>query len=278
LYYPPGAKLANPKLANTTTWLTEGVSSYNALNVDVSRRLTSGFQLRGVYTYSKSLDNGTALNSSVGANAPGFVMYPGNTKLDWSLSTSDARHLAVINGVYELPFGRGKPFFSNVRGWHETLASGWVLSGIETIQSGFPFTPQLGFNPTNNGDSRNPIRPSWNPAFTGQLILGGPNQYFDPNAFVVPPNGTYGNVGRNVLIGPGLAELDASLLKNTSITERVNVQFRAEFFNLLNRANFATPNAVVFSSASTIPSPTAGVITGTSTTSRQIQLGLKLVW
>jgi hypothetical protein len=278
LYYPPGAKLANPKLANTTTWLTEGVSSYNALNVDVSRRLTSGFQVRGVYTYSKSLDNGTALNSSVGANAPGFVMYPGNTKLDWSLSTSDARHLAVINGVYELPFGRGKPFFSNVRGWHEKLASGWVLSGIETIQSGFPFTPQLGFNPTNNGDSRNPIRPSWNPAFTGRLILGGPNQYFDPNAFVVPPNGTYGNVGRNVLIGPGLAELDASLLKNTSISERVNVQFRAEFFNLLNRANFATPNAVVFSSASTTPSPTAGVITGTSTTSRQIQLGLKLVW
>ncbi|MGI8958208.1 MAG: carboxypeptidase regulatory-like domain-containing protein [Bryobacteraceae bacterium] len=278
LYYPPGAKLANPKLANTTTWLTEGVSSYNALNVDVSRRLTSGFQLRGVYTYSKSLDNGTALNSSVGANAPGFVMYPGNTKLDWSLSTSDARHLAVINGGYELPFGHGKPFFSNVRGWHKRLASGWVLSGIETIQSGFPFTPQLGFNPTNNGDSRNPIRPSWNPAFNGRLILGSPNLYFNPNAFVVAPNGTYGNVGRNVLIGPGLAELDASLLKNTAISERVNLQFRAEFFNLLNRANFATPNAVVFSSASATPSPTAGVITATSTTSRQIQLGLKLVW
>jgi hypothetical protein len=278
LYYPSGAKLANPNLANTTTWLTEGLSSYNALNVDVNHRLTSGFQIRGVYTFAKSLDDGTAVNSSVGANAPGFVMYPGNPKLDWGLSTSDVRHLAVINGSYELPFGQGKPFLRNLRGWREKVASGWVLSGIETLQSGFPFTAQLGFNPTNNGDSRNPIRPSLNPAFNGQLILGGPNQYFNPNAFLVPPNGTYGNVGRDVLIGPGLAELDASLLKNTAISERVTLQFRAEFFNLLNRANFATPNAVVFSSATTTPSPTAGVITATSTTSRQIQLGLKLIW
>jgi len=205
-------------------------------------------------------------------------MYPGNPKLDWGPSTSDVRQLAVINGSYELPFGPGKLLLSNMRGWREKLASGWVLSGIETVQSGFPFTPQLGFNPTNNGDSRNPIRPSWNPAFNGQLILGSTNQYFNPNAFLVPPNGTYGNAGRNVLIGPGLAELDASLLKNTPISERVTLQFRAEFFNLLNRANFATPNAVVFSSATAIPSPTAGVITATSTTSRQIQLGLKLIW
>jgi hypothetical protein len=231
-----------------------------------------------VYTFAKSLDDATAVNSSVGTNAPGFVMYPGNPKLDWGLSTSDVRHLAVINGSYELPFGQGRPFLRNVRGWREKLASGWVMSGIETLQSGFPFTPQLGFNPTNNGDSRNPLRPSWNPAFNGQLIVGSPNQYFNPNAFVVPPNGTYRNVGRDVLVGPGLAELDASLLKNTAMSERVNLQFRAEFFNLLNRANFATPNAVVFSSAATTPSSTAGVITATSTTSRQIQLGLKLVW
>jgi hypothetical protein len=278
LYYPAGAAFANPKLANTTTWLTEGLSSYNALNIDVSHRLTSGFQLRGVYTFAKSLDDGTAVNSSVGTNAPGFVMYPGNPKLDWGPSTSDVRHVAVINGSYELPFGHGKPFLRDLSGWREKFVSGWVLSGIETVQSGFPFTPQLGFNPTNNGDSRNPIRPSWNPSFAGPVILGGPNQYFNPNAFILPPAGTYGNAGRDVLIGPGLAELDASLLKNTAISERVNLQFRAEFFNLLNRANFATPNPVVFSSAGTIPSPTAGVITSTSTTSRQIQFGLKLLW
>jgi hypothetical protein len=278
IYYPKGASLANPKLANTTTWFTNGVSSYNALQVDVNRRFSHGLQFRGVYTFAKSLDDGTALNSSVGANAPGFVMFPLNPKLDWGLSTSDVRHLAVINGTYELPFGQRKPLFPNLSGWRQKLASGWSLSGIETLQSGFPFTPQLGFNPSNNGDSRNPVRPSWKPAFTGKVIQGGPNQYFNPNAFIVPASGTYGNVGRDTLIGPGMAELDASLLKTTAISEKINLQFRAEFFNVLNRANFGTPNTVVFSSASTLPAPTAGVITSTSTTSRQIQFGLKLLW
>jgi len=154
--------------------------------------------------------------------------------------------------------------------------TGWSISGIETLQSGLPFTAQLGYNPTNNGDSRNPIRPSLNPAFSGDVILGGPHRYFNPNAFLVPPNGTYGNVGRDTLGGPGIAELDVSALKNTRLTECANLQFRAEFFNVVNRANFATPNAVVFSSASSTPAPTAGVIT--STTSRQVQFGLKLLF
>jgi hypothetical protein len=158
------------------------------------------------------------------------------------------------------------------------VAGGWTLGGIGTFQSGFPFTPQLGFNPSNDGDTRNPVRPSWNPAFQGPVILGGPNQYFNPAAFAVPPNGTYGNVGRDTLIGPGSSTVDFSVLKNTAVTERVKLQFRAEFFNLLNRANFSTPNTVVFSSANSGPSPTAGVITATSSTSRQIQFGLKLLF
>jgi len=277
IYYPAGAPLANPNLANTTTWLSEGLSSYNALQIDVNRRFNKGFQIRGAYTYSKSLDDGTALNSSVGANAPGFVMYPLNPKLDWGPATSDVRHIAVVNGTYELPFGAGKRFF-NGSGLHQRFIGGWTLSGVETLQSGFPFTPQLGFNPTNNGDSRNPIRPSWNPAFSGNVIQGGPSQYFNPNAFVVPAPGTYGNVGRDVLTGPGLATLDLSAAKITNISEKIKVQFRAEFFNIFNRANFGTPNAVVFSSASSTPSATAGVITATSTTSRQVQFGLKLLW
>jgi hypothetical protein len=278
VYYPSGAPLANPSLANTTTWFSEGLSSYNALQVDANRRFANGFQLRGVYTWSKSLDDGTALNSSVGANAPGFVMFPGNPKLDWGPSTSDARHIAVINSSYELPFGSGKKFLANQHGLSQKLISGWTVSGVETMQSGLPFTPQLGFNPTNNGDSRNPIRPSWNPAFSGPIVLGGPNQYFNPIAFILPPTGTYGNVGRDVLYGTGLATTDLSLAKNTSISEKLRLQFRAEFFNLFNRANFGSPNAVVFGSASANPSPTAGVITSTSTTSRQIQFGLKLLW
>jgi hypothetical protein len=278
VYYPKGAPFLNPKLANTTTWLSEGVSSYNGLEVDFNQRFSHGFQLRGVYTYSKNLDDGTALNSSVGVNAPGFVMFPLDTRLDWGRATTDVRNLASINGSYELPFGRGKAFLNGLSGWSEKLTSGWTLSGIGTVQSGFPFTPQLGFNPSNNGDSRDPVRPSWNSAFTGPLILGSPNQYFNPNAFIVPVAGTYGNVGRDTLTGPGLAELDLSVLKNTRVSERVNLQFRAEFFNILNHANFATPNPVVFSSATTTPSPTAGVISSTASTSRQIQFGLKLLF
>jgi hypothetical protein len=277
-YYPTGAPLANPNLANTTTWLSEGLSSYNALQVDLNRRFSQGFQIRGAYTWSKSLDDGTALNSSVGANAPGFVMFPLNPKLDWSRANTDARHVAVVNSSYELPFGAGKKFLGSLHGLPQKLAGGWTLSGVETLQSGFPFTPQLGFNPTNNGDSRNPIRPSWNPAFTGRIIPGSPNLYFDPAAFMLPAAGTYGNTGRNVLVGPGLATTDLSVAKNTAISEKVKAQFRAEFFNIFNRANFGTPNAVVFTSATATPSPTAGVITSTSTTSRQIQFGLKLLW
>ena len=149
---------------------------------------------------------------------------------------------------------------------------------IETLQTGFPFTAELGYNPTNNGDTRNPIRPSVNPAFHGPVILGGPNRYFDANAFLPPANGTYGNAGRNTLVAPGLAELDASLLKTAALTEKTNLEFRAEFFNLLNRANFGTPNEVVFTSASPVPAPNAGLITTTSTSSRQIQFGVKLKW
>jgi hypothetical protein len=176
----------------------------------------------------------------------------------------------VINASYELPF--------KAQGGAKKLVEGWSVSAIETLQSGFPFTPSLGFNPTNNGDSRDPIRPSVNPAFSGPVILGSPNQWFNPAAFINPVSGTYGNLGRDTLNGPGLAELDFSVLKVTALTEKVKLQFRAEFFNILNHANFGIPNTVVFTAAGTTPSPTAGVITSTATTSRQIQFGLKLLW
>jgi len=102
----------------------------------------------------------------------------------------------------------------------------WQLSGIETVQTGLPFTPQLSYNPSNDGDGRNPVRPSLNPNFTGQMILGDPNKYFDPAAFIAPLAGTYGNAPRNSLEGPGLVETDFSLAKEFLFTERLNLQFR----------------------------------------------------
>lgn len=278
VYYAPGSPLANPALANTWSWFSEGTSSYNALELDLHHRFSKGLTLRGVYTWSKSLDDGDSLNGTAAANAPGLAMDPADLRADWGLSTFDVRNVAAINGSYDLPLGRGKALGSNLSGWTNALAGGWSLNGIVSLQSGFPFTPQLSFNPSNNGDTRNPVRPSVNPAFNGPVITGTPNHYYNPNAFVIPPNGTYGNLGRNTLIGPGLAALDLSLMKNTRITEALRLQFRAEFFNILNRPNFNTPNLIAFTSAAGIPSASAGVITSTSTTSREIQFGLKLIW
>ena len=177
-----------------------------------------------------------------------------------------------------MPVGRGRRFANDIAGFATAAIGGWSVSSIVTAQTGFPFTPQLSYNPSNNGDTRNPVRPFLNPNFTGPVVLGNPNQWFNPNAFIAPPatSGFYGNVGRDTYIGPGLATWDFSVLKNTRIRESLNLQFRVEIFNLLNRANFNTPNAVVFTPSGA--SPTAGIITSTSTSSRQIQLGLKWIW
>jgi hypothetical protein len=147
-----------------------------------------------------------------------------------------------------------------------------------TLQGGFPLTPQLSYNPSNNGDTRNPVRPFINPNFTGSVITGNPTQWFNPAAFLQPPanSGFYGNLGRDTLTGPGLATWDFSAIKDTRITERTTLQFRAEIFNLLNRANFNTPNLITFTPSGV--SGTAGAITSTSTTARQVQFALKLLW
>ena len=281
-YYVPTTTRVNPNIANTWTWFSLGTSNYHALQVDVNRRFSRGLSLRGVYTWSKALDDGDSLNATAAANAPGLVSNPFNLRADYGLATYDARHIGVINAVYTLPFGKGQAIANGLEGWSNALVSGWSVNSIVTIQSGFPFTPQLSYNPSNNGDTRNPVRPFVNPAFTGHVILGKPSQWFNPSAFLAPPAGSgfYGNLGRDTLIGPGLATWDFSAFKTTNLRERLALQFRAEIFNLLNRANFNTPSLITFTSSAsgTKASGTAGAITSTSTTSRQIQFGLKLIW
>jgi len=280
-YFVPTLTKANPAIANTWTWFSEGVSSYNALQVDVNRRFSGGLTLRGVYTFSKVLDDGDSLNATTSGGGPALASNPFNLRSDWGLGTFDVRHIGVVNVTYGLPVGRGKRFLGDGEGLANAAVSGWTVNSVVTLQGGFPFSPQLSYNPSNNGDTRNPVRPFANPAFSGPLILGKSDKWFNPNAFLAPANtaangGFYGNVGRNTLIGPGLATWDFSVLKDTRIRERLNLQFRAEIFNLLNRANFNLPNAVVFTPSGI--SPTAGVISSTSTTSRQIQFSLKLFW
>ena len=288
-YYVPAACSAsnatcNAALAGTWTWFGLGTSSYNALQLDLVHRFSRGLSLRGTYTWSKALDDGDSLNGTTANNAPGLVSNPYNLRSDKGLATYNAQNVAVISAIYELPFGRGKAFANSVAGWSDRLISGWSLNSVVTAQSGFPFTPQLSYNPSRNGDTKNPVRPFLNPAFTGPVVLGKPDEWFDPAAFIAQPNnsGFYGNSRRDTLIGPGLATWDFSVMKNIALHEGLNLQFRAEMFNLLNRANFNTPNLIlaVVPPGSTIPqaNPDAGAITSTSTTSRQVQFGLKLLW
>lgn len=274
LYYPSGAALRNNAVWNTTHWFSEGISSYHGLEVDVSHHWTNGLQFRGVYTFSKALDDGDNLNTSVATNSPAFLANPLSPGADYGRASFDVRHSGVIQGSYDLPFARS----DSASGWQKWFVANWQVSGILTLQSGLPFTPQLSYNPSNDGDTRNPVRPSWNPNFKGNVILGGPNEYFNALAFIQPLTGSYGNVGRNTLQGPSLEQFDVALAKRWTLTERLGLQFRSEFFNLLNHTNLNTPNPVVYASATGGPSPTAGVITSTATTSRQVQLGLKLLW
>ncbi len=292
IYYPTTAK-ANPKLANTTSWWSGGSGNYNALILDVRHDLSHGLQVRANYTWSKNLDDGSAWNTSVSANTPAYVEVPSLPHLDYGPAATDIRHLAAFNATYELPFGAGKSYLADANGFERRAISGWQLSTIANLQSGFPFSPQLGYNPTGSGDSRNPVRPNVNPNFHGKLYPGGSDtakvaEYFNPNAFSAPAYGTVGNAGRDSLAGPGYADWDMSLVKSTQLNERARLQLRAEFFNILNHANLQLPNEVVYSSgptqgttanqtaAAVLGSP--GVITSTANASRQIQLAAKVVF
>jgi hypothetical protein len=275
-FYPSGSQNANPSLANSTSWVSQGVGLYNSLLVDVRRSFGGGIQFRGNYTYSKNLDDGSAWNTSVSGNTPAFVEFPLRPKLDWGPAATDVRQAASIHGSYELPFGPHHRLLAKASAPVRFATAGWTASAIVNVQTGFPFSPQLGYNPTGNGDTRNPVRPNWNPDFHGSLYPRTASQYFNPLAFLPPASGTYGNVSRDPLTGPGLSELDFSVFKDSHITERIGLQFRAEFFNILNHTNFSTPNEVVYTSATSGVSPTAGLVTATSTTSRQIQFGAKL--
>jgi hypothetical protein len=193
---------------------------------------------------------------------------------DWARADFDVRHVFSSNFVWNLPR-------ETDRGW----LGGWQVNGIVTLRSGVPFTPALGLtnwsrSGNTSGEDRPNLRPGVNPE---DLILGRLDQYYDPSGFVLQPAGFLGNAGRNRLTGPNYAMTNLSLVKNTKLGllgGGGQVQVRLALFNVLNHTNFATPDRTVFAAASEgeTPLPTAGRITRTVTTSRQIQLGLKVIF
>ena len=175
-------------------------------------------------------------------------------------------------------------FQSAATGFVDRLIGNWQWNGIFNAQSGFPMTPVIGINQSGNGDTRIPDVPILNPNFKGNVILGvdgfkKTGRYFDPNAFLLPPTGTFGNVARGRFTGPGFYNLDMSLFKRIPLKEKLNLQFRAEAFNILNHANFNSPIAgnVVFDTGDLSKyAGSAGTITETANRERQIQFALRL--
>jgi len=244
----------------------------------MTKQTSHGLVFRANYTFSKSLDDhSSSFLGNEGLGGATTYLDPRNPMLDWGLSNFNITHRVSANVSYELPVGRGKALASGSSDLEDALLGGWVLNSIVSAQSGFPFTPLVGFNQSGDGDTRNPDRVSINPNFSGSIIEGSPNQWFNPAAFLLPAAGTFGNAGRDILTAPGLFEWDASLFKNFHVGERATVQFRAEFFNAVNHTNFGWPVITTFTSSGGV-SPSAGLITSTLTTSRQIQLALKLKW
>ena len=263
----PNVRL-NTNFAGYSMRNSVGNSNYNGLIASLSRRFGNHWQTQVSYTYSKSLDNGSAgQGAEAGPNQPNAPQNPYNAAADYGRSSFDRTQALRLSGLYELP-GRG------------VILGGWRLTGVYTRTTGQPITLFSGFD--RSGLGGNSVRPNLAPGASGNPILGGPVQYFNPAAFLLQPAGTIGNLGRSTLSGPGFSSLDAGLLKNfpvTRISETFNIQFRAELFNLPNHPNWAQPTNGVFlngAGASGTRNPNAGRVTNIIGSSRQIQLALRI--
>ena len=282
---PATATRLNRNFTNINVLGASGNSWYNAFTLSFERRITGGLRTQFSYAYSKALSEGDGYASvDRTGSGPGPMRYGHDRRVDKSLSGYDVGSKLSMNYTYQIPSGGGWS------GLMKHLFSGWQLTGIVTLQDGQPFTVNnaAAATPatmTSNGLVRNPgVVADFD---SEKIVRGGPVNYFDGTAFYLPAgdclggrNCELGNVGRNTILGPGLAKWDSSLTKMTSLTERWKLQFRAEFFNTTNRVNFGKPNASVFTLAGGAPLrlDSAGRISTTVTDARQIQFGLKLTF
>jgi Carboxypeptidase regulatory-like domain len=252
-----------PTLADVTWAVSDGLAAYHAFQFSAEKRLTHGLSALLSYTWGHSIDT---VGQSFGGGADGpLPQDPRDRFADRGNSPFDIRHRLTIAWNYALPFGKGRKWL-NSGGPAEYILGGWQVNGINTFQTGLPFTPTANSATVNTGTGSRPDR-------IGDGEVSDPNvdRWFDPSAFRTPAQFTYGNSGRNILYGPGRVNFDFSLFKQFGITERLNLQFRTEFFNLFNTPQFDLPNAAIGAS-------NAGTITAIVGTPRQIQFGLKLVF
>jgi hypothetical protein len=281
-----------------------GDSHYNAMQLGLAKRMSHGLQLQSWYTYGKSIDD---TGDAQGGDEAGQNASAGQDALHQRTqrgpSAFDVEHNWRLNAIYNLPN------FVSSNGFAGKLANGWWTSGILSVQSGYPFDARISGNRSNDqlfatGQDSMDVLPGRTPysmthgvssgcgtgttranggtAIAAGTPLGTPTLWFDPCAFTLPTAGFLGNQGRNDIRGPGYMTVNFSIVKDTSIAalgEAGKLEFRVETFNILNRANFQTPFGTDSSSTTGAnPLGSAAVTTSTSSTSRQIQFGVKLMF
>ena len=286
LFFPANAPRLNRNFGPVSDILMAANSFYNAFQATLNKRLSQGLDFQISYTFSKSIDDVSGPYPTDWTTDPAIPQNPFDLQASRARSSFDHTHVLVANFNYQLPFGHGQRYGADSAAVVNGILGGWAISGITTAETGNPFTVLLGF------DQCQTIDPPCYPNVDKPLlrVTGHANQWYDPAAFSLQPVGTLGDSPRNVLLGPNLFTLDFALRKTFRLSDRFNLEFRSEFFNITNRPNFASPNNtrdptgsggkgdVVINDPSGLPVGNAGQIFSTVTTSRQIQFALKLMF
>lgn len=271
--------VANPAFGrlNLANW--GGDSHYNALQLQLTKRMSHGFQVEGSYTWSKSIDTSSGSAASdqyLNSLAATLFIDPRTHR---GLSDTNVGQAFVTNFIWNIPSPK---FQSAAANW---VSSGWQLGSIVRLSSGQPFSVSISGDPLGLNSAVPfdfPDRLS-GPGCNSLVNPGNTLNYIKLSCFAFPnPVNRLGNAGRNILIGPGLTNVDSSIFKNNIIkrvSDTFNLQFRAEVFNLFNHPNFAPPvdNNTLFDPSGN-PIPGAGLLSRTTTTAREIQFGLKVIW
>ena len=253
-----------PQYGTFTSITNSGSSTYHAFQLKAEKRTSHGLYFLSAFTFSKAIND----QPEICCNSP-WPQDSYNIRAEKGLADFDNRKRWVNSVDYELPVGKGHRFL-NRGGVPDAILGGWHVGGIISFRSGFPFSPQIGFDPSNTGS---PGLQRSNQIGNGHLPNPSPNLWFNVNDFPVPncPNGCFGNAGKNILEGPGATMADLSARKFFNVTERVNLEFRGEFFNAFNHAVFSQPDPFITDGPGAV-----GVITSTVIPQRQIQFALKL--
>jgi outer membrane receptor protein involved in Fe transport len=272
----------NPNFANIRLKVSDGTSSYNALLVGLQTRIGAAFRGQLSYTYGKSLDDqSSALGRNEFANGQARTVDPYNRTLNRGRSDFDVRHNLSMNFSCDIPYGAGRAHGADAPVVARALLGGWQVSGILTAQTGIPVSPIFTFDQDRDATTDNEQRPNLAPGVTSIRRVSN-TQLFDPAVFVLPALGTRGTVGRNTIDGPGLLTFDPAFVKSFFLGSgsKRSAQLRVEMFNAFNRVNFNIPtvaNLTIFNNA-TERNTTAGQITSTSTSARQVQLALRILF